>query len=61
MARRAYGKRGYCHHVRLDTYTENGSSFNYEAFIGVDQPAKYGGGCSGRNIWLTVTKKEGRR
>ena len=52
-ARRQYGKRGICHHVRLDTYVENGRSANYEAFIGV--PDRQGGGITGQNIWLTVT------
>ncbi len=54
LAKREYGKAGYCHHVRLDTYREDGRSYNYQAFIGKDQPKRYGGGCSGRNIWLTV-------
>lgn len=54
-ARRIYGKRGYCHHVRLDHYNETGRYQSFEAFIGV--PA-WGGGTSGRNITLTVTVEE---
>lgn len=51
-ARRVYGKRGICHHVRQDSHREDGSQFNYEAFIGV--PCE-GGGTSGKNIWLSVS------
>jgi hypothetical protein len=51
IARNKFGKRGYCHHVRLNCWTEDGRSGNYEAFIGV--PAQ-GGGTNGHNIWLTV-------
>jgi hypothetical protein len=50
-ARRIYGKRGYCHHVRQDSYTENGRYFNFEAFIGVNAE---GGGTVGKNVWLSV-------
>jgi hypothetical protein len=55
-ARRIYGKRGYCHHVRSDSYSENGLHHTFEAFIGV--PAE-GGGTDGKNIWLHITVKEG--
>ena len=51
-ARRVYGKRGMCHHVRQDSWREDGSQINYEAFVGV--PCE-GGGVSGKNIWLSVT------
>ena len=50
-ARRRFGKRGYCHHVREDLRREDGRWFNYEAFIGVDAE---GGGTSGHNIRFTV-------
>lgn len=52
-ARRIYGKRGFCHHVRLDLRTERGNWFLYEAFIGV--PVH--GGCTGKNIRFTVTEE----
>ena len=55
-ARRVYGKRGYCHHVRQDTHTEDGRLFRYEAFIGVQD--RTCGGTSGRNIWLSVTVED---
>jgi hypothetical protein len=55
LARKIYGKAGYCHHTRLDTYTEDGRCHNYEAFIGKDLPRRYGGGCQGHNVWFTVT------
>src|SRR5262245_59607790 len=51
IARKVFGKRGYCHHVRLDGASTSGQYANYEAFIGV--PAQ-GGGTNGHNIWLTV-------
>lgn len=54
-ARRKYGKRGLCNHVRLDSYTENKLHFEFEAFIGV--PA-VGGGVNGGNIRFTVTREE---
>jgi len=54
IARRQYGRRGYCHHVRLDGVSTDGRYANYEAFIGY--PAQ-GGGTNGRNIWLAVHVK----
>jgi len=50
-ARRIYGRRGFCHHVRRDCWRADGSSVTFEAFIGVPWQNT---GCSGRNIWLTV-------
>lgn len=50
-ARKRFGKRGYAHHVRLDSWTGDGSLHTYQAFVGV--PEK-GGGMSGNNIWIHV-------
>lgn len=52
-AQQNYGRNGYCHHVRLDSWTESGSTHHYEAFVGV--PAD--NGCVGKNIWLTVYRR----
>lgn len=53
MARREFGKRGYCRTLRLDSRAMDGSYVNYEVFIGVR--------CShdltttaGHNVWLTI-------
>jgi len=54
-ARRIYGKRGFCHHVRRDCWRADGSSITYEAFIGVPWQNT---GCSGKNIWLAVNINE---
>jgi hypothetical protein len=51
LAKRTFGSRGYCHHVRMDGASTDGRYANYEAFIGV--PAQ-GGGTNGRNVWLSV-------
>lgn len=50
-AKRIYGSRGYCHHVRNDCHSPDNRNNIYEAYIGV--PVR-GGGCSGTNIWLAV-------
>ena len=51
IARRIYGKRGFCHALRHASRTEDGRSHTYEAFIGV--PVKGDRGTtSGRNIWI---------
>ena len=52
LAKRTHGKRGYCHHVRMDGASTDGRYANYEAFIGV--PAQ-GGGTNGKNVWLSVS------
>ena len=52
QARKLYGDRGYCHHVRLDCWTADGRSANAEAFIGVDAD----GGCRGNNVNIYITK-----
>ena len=49
-ARRLWGKRGYCHHARLDSWSESGRFHHFEAFIGTPE----GNGCTGKNVWLTV-------
>lgn len=50
-AKRLYGKKGYCHHVRLDCYAADGRYSNFEAFVGHDCGD---GCCSGRNVQLSV-------
>ena len=50
-AQKIYDKRGFCHHVRKDCWREDGSSINYQAFIGVPWERS---GCSGKNIYFTV-------
>jgi hypothetical protein len=32
-ARRKFGRRGFCHHVRQDSYRQDGTAFDYEAFV----------------------------
>jgi hypothetical protein len=54
QARREYGKRGYCHHVNQDSYSQDGNSATYQAFIGVYN--KNYRSTNGENIWLTVYK-----
>lgn len=53
MARAAFGqRRGYCRHVRLDSWREDHTAYTFEAFIGRDA---IGGNCTvGRNVWLYV-------
>jgi hypothetical protein len=51
IARRWYGRQGYCHHVRHDCRTMDGRQHTYEAFVGHDVR---GSGCAGRNIWVYV-------
>ena len=52
-AKQNYGSTGYCRHVRLDSWTESGSTHTFEAFVGVPE----GNGCVGKNIWLTVYRR----
>ncbi len=49
IARREYGRRGYYRTLRLDSWTEDGSSHTYEAFIGHDDGH---GATVGRNVWI---------
>lgn len=50
IARRWYGRKGYCHHVRYDCRTMDNRQATFEAFIGYSLD----NGCQGRNIWLYV-------
>ena len=51
IARREYGKRGFCRSIRLDSYTEDRRSYTYEAFIG--RPVRgEPGTTTGRNVWI---------
>jgi len=51
VARRMYGRRGYCRVCRLESWAADGSSQTWEAFIG---HAARGGGTDGHNIRLYV-------
>lgn len=51
IARRIYGKRGFCRSMRHDSRTEDNHSHTYEVFIGVPVRGEPGT-TSGRNIWL---------
>lgn len=51
LARRVYGRRGYARTLRLDSWTQSGSSARYETFIGYSTGP---GETSGRNEWLHV-------
>jgi hypothetical protein len=53
QARRDYGRRGFMHHIRLDSWTRDGRSHTFQAFIGRPVPGEHYT-CAGRNIWLTV-------
>ena len=54
IARKWYGRRGYCHHVREDCRTMDGRETTFEAFIGY--PSRSRDGCQGRNVWIYVGK-----
>ena len=58
LARRMYGKRGTVVTLRLDSWSEDGTSHTYEAFIGrsptASEARKYGNGVSGRTVWIFV-------
>jgi len=54
-ARREFGKRAYVRVLRLDSWTENGHSHTFEAFIGRDVAPNE---CSGRNVWIHVDRVE---
>lgn len=53
MARKDYGRRGYCHHTRLDSWAEDGFSATVQTFIGRDVKNS---GCEGRNVWIYLRK-----
>jgi hypothetical protein len=52
IARRRYGSKGYCHHVRFDCHTMDGRQDAYEAFVGY---SVQGSSCEGVNIWVYVS------
>ena len=54
IARREYGKRGFCRSLRHDSRTEDGRSHTYEAFIGRAVPGQPGT-TAGRNVWIYET------
>jgi hypothetical protein len=51
IAKRWYGRAGYCHHVRYDCRTMDRKTEHYEAFVG----HTVGNGCDGRHIWVYVS------
>ena len=53
LARRTYGRKGYCRNVRLDCWTESGTSHTFEVFIGYSVGQ---GTTSGHNEWLHVRR-----
>ena len=57
IARREYGKRGFCRTIRLDCYTEDRRSHTYQAFIGRPVPGN-SRTISGRDIWI-YERREG--
>jgi hypothetical protein len=55
QARRDYGRAGFCRTLRLDSWTENGNSHTFEAFIG--KPVRGDRGTtSGHNVWMYVSR-----
>jgi hypothetical protein len=54
VARREYGKSGYCRAIRQDGHSVDGQSATYQAFIGIQR----GDDCAGRDIWLYWSKPE---
>ena len=57
IARREFGKRGYCRSIRHDSRTEDGKCHTYEAFIGRPVPGERGT-TAGRSIWI-YERREG--
>lgn len=56
QAIREYGRRGYCRTLRLDSWTQNGATHHFQAFIGRSVPGNPGT-TSGRDIWLSVHRR----
>ena len=55
LARREYGKTGYCRLIRLNGHAADGSWSAYEAFIGYTPAGEHNSTATvGRNVWLTV-------
>lgn len=50
-ARRLYGRRGQVGAIRVDSYSQDGSVMEFDAFIGRPAP---GGGLAGHNVRFTV-------
>ena len=53
LARRAYGRNGFCRTIRLDSWTENRKSHTFEVFIGKPVRGERGT-TAGHNEWLFV-------
>jgi hypothetical protein len=54
-ARKLYGRRGYCRTMRLDSWTEDGTSHTFQAFIGRDVKGQPGT-TTGREAWLFINR-----
>lgn len=52
QARRDYGRKGHCRTMRLNSWSESGKSYTFEAFIG--RPVSGENSTSGRNVWVYV-------
>lgn len=56
VARREYGKTGYCRICNQDSYCQDGTRSTYQCFIGY--PVGDNGETSGKNIWVFWTAPE---
>ena len=57
LARRDYGKSGYCRTLRLDCETEDGSSRTYEVMIAHEVYVGRGRKeTAGRKVWIYETR-----
>ena len=56
LARREFGRRGFCRTIRLDSYTRDGTVQTYEAFIGRPVRGEHGT-TTGRNVWIYERRK----
>jgi hypothetical protein len=64
LARRSYGRRGYCRVLRLDSWTQDGSTHHYQAFVGravLGRGRRPTGECAGHNEWVTVHRPVARQ
>lgn len=59
QARREYGRTGHVRTLRADSWTRDGSSATFEAFIGRPGSGIDRNTTVGRNVWLHVDIREG--
>lgn len=55
LARREFGRRGYCRTLRLDSWTRDGTLHVFEAFIGKSLPGDPFT-TAGHNSWIRVRR-----